>query len=115
MTTNTLIKGNSVVGIYETHANTEAVVKELQQSGFDLKKLSFVGRDYRTDEHVLGYYNAGDQMKYWGKQGAFWAGFGKYCSALRFFWFPDSGLCWLPVRWSPGSWAYWKAPSSSVA
>ena len=40
-----------------------------------MKKLSIVGRDYHTDEHVVGYYNAGDRMKYWGKLGAFWGGF----------------------------------------
>ena len=28
-----------------------------------------------TEEHVVGYYNAGDRMLYWGKQGAFWGGF----------------------------------------
>jgi hypothetical protein len=40
-----------------------------------MKKLSIVGKDYHTEEHVVGYYNAGDRMKVWGKQGAFWGGF----------------------------------------
>ena len=65
---------NSVVAIYETHPQAEEAVKELQRSGFDMKKMSIVGKDYHTDEHVVGYYNAGDRMKYWGKQGAFWGG-----------------------------------------
>jgi hypothetical protein len=34
-----------------------------------------VGKDYHTEEHVVGYYNAGDRMKVWGKLGAFWGGF----------------------------------------
>jgi hypothetical protein len=50
-------------------------VKELQKSGFDMEKLSVGGEDYHTDEQVVGYYNAGDGMKYWGKWGAFWGGF----------------------------------------
>ena len=50
-------------------------IKELQQAGFDMQKLSIVGKDYHTEEHVVGYYNAGDRMKVWGKQGAFWGGF----------------------------------------
>jgi len=62
---------NSVVAIYETHSQAEEAVKELQRSGFDMKKMSIVGKDYHTDEHVVGYYNIGDRMKYWGKQGAF--------------------------------------------
>ena len=47
-------KNNSVVAIYPSHSAAEAAVKELQQSGFDMKKLSIVGRDYHTDEHVVG-------------------------------------------------------------
>jgi len=43
-----------------------------------MKKLSIVGRDYHTDEHVVGYYNTGDRMKVWGKTGAFWGGFGDF-------------------------------------
>ena len=63
---------NSVVAIYPSHMAAEAAVKELQQSGFDMKKLSIVGRDYHTEQHVVGYYNVGDRMKHWGKIGAFW-------------------------------------------
>jgi len=64
-------KTNSVVAIYETHSQAEEAVKELQRSGCDMKQLSIVGKDYHTDESVVGYYNAGDRMKCWGKQGAF--------------------------------------------
>jgi len=67
-------EANSVVAIYGTHAQAEEAVKELQRSGFDMKKMSIVGKDYHTDENVVGYYNTGDRMKYWGKQGAFWGG-----------------------------------------
>jgi uncharacterized membrane protein len=65
---------NSIVVVYENHASAEAAVKELQKAGFDIKKLSIVGKDYHSEEHVVGYYNAGDRMKYWGKMGAFWGG-----------------------------------------
>ena len=65
---------NAVVGIYDTHDKAEEAVKQLEKSGFDMKKLSIVGKDYHTENHVVGYYNAGDRMKYWGKLGAFWGG-----------------------------------------
>jgi uncharacterized membrane protein len=68
-------KDNAVVAIYKSHTEAEDAVKELQKSGFDMKKLSIVGRDYHTDENVVGYYNTGDRMKCWGKLGAFWGGF----------------------------------------
>jgi hypothetical protein len=70
-----MAKSNAVVGVYNTHTEAEAAVKELQHAGFDMKKLSIVGKDYQTEEHVIGFYNAGDRMKFWGKQGAFWGGF----------------------------------------
>ncbi len=66
---------NSVVAVYDTHAQAEHAIKELHEAGVDMKSLSIAGKDTHTDEHVVGYYNAGDRMKYWGKVGAFWGGF----------------------------------------
>jgi len=37
-----------------------------------MKKLSVVGKDYHTEENVIGYYNTGDRMATWGKSGLFW-------------------------------------------
>jgi hypothetical protein len=82
---------NSVVAIYETHSQAEEAVKELQRAGFDMKKMSIVGKDYHTDEHVVGYYNAGDRMKYWGKQGAFWGGIWGMLFGAAFFAIPGIG------------------------
>lgn len=70
-----MAENSAVVGVYDSHTEAEAIIKELQRSGFDMKKLSIVGKDYHTEEHVVGYYNAGDRMKVWGKLGAFWGGF----------------------------------------
>ena len=56
-----------------------------------MKKLSIVGRDYHTDENVVGYYNAGDRMKYWGKLGAFWGGFWGLLFGSGFFLIPGIG------------------------
>src|SRR5260370_40718466 len=62
---------NSLVVVYGSHSNAQAAIKELQKSGFDIKKLSILGKEYHTEAHVVGYYNAGDRVKYWGKMGAF--------------------------------------------
>jgi uncharacterized membrane protein len=82
---------NSVVAIYETHSQAEEAVKELQRSGFDMKKMSIVGKDYHSDEHVVGYYNIGDRMKYWGKLGAFWGGIWGWLFGAAFFAIPGIG------------------------
>ena len=84
-------KNNSIVAVYPSHTAAEAAIKELQQSGFDMKKLSIVGRDYHTDEHVIGYYNAGERMKYWGKMGAFWGGIWGMLFGSAFFLIPGVG------------------------
>ena len=86
-----MTKHNAVVAIYKSHAEAEAAVKELQHSGFDMKKLSIVGRDQHTEEHVVGYYNAGDRMKYWGKMGAFWGGMWGWLFGSAFFLVPGIG------------------------
>jgi len=82
---------SGVIAVYDNHSAAEDAVKELQKSGFDMKKLSVVGKDYHTDEQVVGYYNAGDRMKYWGKQGAFWGGFWGLLFGAAFFWVPAIG------------------------
>jgi hypothetical protein len=84
-------KNNSIVAIYPSHTAAEAAVKELQQSGFDMKKLSIVGRDYHTDEHVTGYYNVGDRMKKWGGIGVFWGWIWGCFFGSAFFFIPGIG------------------------
>ncbi len=39
-----------------------------------MKHLSVIGKGYHTEENVLGFYNVGDRVKFWGKRGAFWGG-----------------------------------------
>jgi hypothetical protein len=56
-----------------------------------MKKLSIVGKDYHTEEHVVGYYNAGDRMKRWGKSGAFWGGLWGILFGSAFFAVPGIG------------------------
>jgi hypothetical protein len=71
---NTPADQNSVVAIFGQHSAAESAINELKKGGFDVKKLSIIGRDYHSEENVVGFYNTGDRMKYWGKFGAFWGG-----------------------------------------
>jgi hypothetical protein len=65
-------KNSSAVGVFSNHQDAESAVKELQKCGYDMKKLSVVGKDYHSEENVIGYYNTGDRMATWGKFGLFW-------------------------------------------
>ena len=82
---------SAIVAIYDTHAEAETAIRDLQKSGFDMTKLSIVGKDYHTDEDVTGYYTTGDRMKSWGKLGAFWGGIWGLLFGSAFFLIPGLG------------------------
>jgi len=82
---------NAIVTVFNTHEEAEAAVKALQKGGFDMKRLSIIGRECHTGQHVVGYYNAGDRMKYWGKMGAFWGGLWGFLVGAAFFVVPGIG------------------------
>ena len=82
---------NIAIAIYPTHGEAESAVRELEKCGYDMKKLSIVGRDYHTDEHVVGYYTTGDRMMAWGKFGAFWGGLWGLLFGSAFFLIPGIG------------------------
>jgi hypothetical protein len=76
--------------LQDSHAAEEAI-KELQKSGLDMQHLSIIGKDYHTEERVVGYYNTGDRMKYWDKMGAFWGGIWGWLMGAAFFAVPGIG------------------------
>ena len=86
-----MVKENAAVAVYKTHTEAEAAIKELQKSGIDMKKLSILGKDYHAEENVVGYYNAGDRMKFWGKLGAFWGGLWGLLFGSALFFIPGIG------------------------
>jgi len=86
-----MIDKNSCVAIYKTHGEAEQAVKELEKADFDMKKLSVVGKGYHTEEQPIGYYNTGDRVKFWGKQGAFWGSLWGVLFGSAFFWIPGFG------------------------
>lgn len=61
-----------VVAVYSDHAAAEDAVKQLWQSGYDIRKLSIVINDYYIEERVVGFYKVADRIKRWGKYGAVW-------------------------------------------
>jgi hypothetical protein len=84
-------KINTLVAVYSTHPQAEEALRAFQNTGFDMKKLSIVGKDYHTEEHVIGFYNAGDRMKFWGKRGAFWGTFWGMLFGSALFLIPGVG------------------------
>ena len=63
---------DSVAAVFPDHQSAEAAVKALTAAGVPLKSISIIGKGYHTDEKVVGFYNMGDRVKFWGSRGAFW-------------------------------------------
>jgi len=82
---------SSVVAVYDSHTDAENAVAKLSAASFDIKKISILGKDYHTEENVVGYYTAGDRMKSWGGMGAFWGGIWGLLFGAGFFLIPGIG------------------------
>jgi uncharacterized membrane protein len=66
---------HTIIAHFPSHTEAEAVVRELQQQGFDMQKLSIVGKDYQTSEHVRGFLSWKDTSKAGAAGGAYWGSF----------------------------------------
>jgi hypothetical protein len=58
------------------HFQAETALKMLARASFDASRLSIVGRGYRAEKNVVGFHNAGGQVRIWGNYGASWGGLG---------------------------------------
>lgn len=77
---------------YNTHLEAEEAIRSLGKSGFDVKKLSLVGKGYHSEEHPIGFYSMGDRIKSWGGMGAFWGSIWGLLLAPAVFFIPGLGL-----------------------
>ena len=78
--------------VFDTHAAAEEAIRTLGQSGFDMKKLSLVGKGYHSEEKPVGFYTTGDRIKSWGGTGAFWGGIWGLLLAPAVFVLPGLGV-----------------------
>lgn len=85
-------KDDSPVHVFDTHIEAEDAIKSLSKAGFDVKKLSLVGKGYHSEEHPVGFYTVGDKIKSWGGVGAFWGGIWGLLLAPAVFFLPGLGL-----------------------
>lgn len=89
------LDGSAAIAIYDTHELADHAVKALQGAGFDMRKLSIIGKGYHSEEHPTGYYTLGEKMKVWGgvgaTWGAIWGGFWGLLLGTGFFLIPGIG------------------------
>lgn len=66
---------HTIVAHFPSHTEAEKVVLELQKEGFDMQKLSIIGKDYRTTEQVRGFLTWKDTAKAGATGGGYWGSF----------------------------------------
>ncbi len=66
---------HTVVANFPSHPEAEEIVLELQKQGFDMQKLSIIGKDYQTTEHVRGFLTWKDTAKAGAAGGGYWGSF----------------------------------------
>jgi hypothetical protein len=52
---------NPVITVHDSHAAAESTVTALSRAGFDVKKLSILGKGDPAEEHATGSCTAGDR------------------------------------------------------
>jgi uncharacterized membrane protein len=82
----------NTVAVFERHGEAEAALRELQHGGLNMRRLSIIGREAYTEEQPVGFYNAGERAKFWGKRGAFWGSLVGILFGPAFFWIPGVGF-----------------------
>lgn len=86
------MKTSGLIATYDTHAGAEDSIREIDHAGFNMKRLSIIGKGYHSEEHPVGFYTVGDRMKTWGGVGAFWGALWGMLFGAAFFWIPGIGL-----------------------
>jgi uncharacterized membrane protein len=86
-----MAENTAVVRVVNPHAEAAATIKELHRSGFDIDKLSIVGKDYHSKQQVIPTHNAYDRIKDWQELGAFWGNLWGLLLRSGFFFIPGIG------------------------
>jgi hypothetical protein len=66
---------HTIVGYFPSHIEAERAVLEMQKEGFDMQKLSIIGKDYQTAERVRGFLTWKDTAQAGAVGGGYWGSF----------------------------------------
>jgi hypothetical protein len=64
-----------IVGTFPSHVEAESAVLALEKVGCDMHKVSMIGKDYQTSEHVRGFMTWKDTTKTDAVGGSYWGSF----------------------------------------
>ena len=90
--TETSTNADPVIAVHDTRTAAEATIAVWSRAGFDMKKLSIIGKGYPAEGHSLGFYAVGDRIQTWGGVGSFWGAIWGLPVAPAVFVLPAVGL-----------------------
>jgi hypothetical protein len=82
---------NAVTRVYDRQDEAESAVARLQSAGFDMRKVSVVGKEDLGALQVFGYYRHEGRIKYWGRSEKFWGPLWEALDGWAFFSVPGIG------------------------
>jgi len=66
-----------VIAVCATHEAAQQLVAALNRAGFDMTKVSLVGKGFASPEGAHGFFTIGERVKSWAATGSLWgAGWG---------------------------------------
>lgn len=81
-----------LVANFKTLLQAEDAVKKLKKNGYDITRLSIIGKDCYTEQSVLGYFNIYNRMEKWSTLGIFAVGLCLLLFGLLFIFNFTAGL-----------------------
>lgn len=83
--------GAGMVSVFESADRALRAIDTLERGGFDLSKLSVIGKEEPSQTHQLGVVAAGARARVWGRRGALWSRLAETPAPVALAWVPFAG------------------------
>lgn len=81
----------AMIRVFESADHAAAAIGNLERSGFDISKLSLIGKEEPSAAHQLGIAVAGAHATVWGQRAALWNRLAETPAAMALAWVPFIG------------------------
>ena len=86
------MKKNSIIAVYDNHAEAIDAIKELVRGSIDKKSISVLGQgEHGEPKNDFELVKENEDIAIWGERGAFWGGLFGFLAGMFFFWIPGFG------------------------
>lgn len=82
---------SAMVAVFESTERAEEAIAQLERAGFDLSRLSLIGKEEPSAARPLGMAVAGTFVRVWGAHGRLWNRLAETPAAMALAWVPMVG------------------------